>query len=228
MFYTVKTLLMASLLFLFLKIIIFAGVRFLIYNYSMKKLVFATNNAHKLSEVRAILEPEYSIVSLAELNCFDDIPETAETLNGNALLKAKYIHDKFGLDCFADDTGLEVEALGGEPGVYSARYAGDANCAHENMCKVLDKLGENTNRAACFRTVIALIHGDETTYFEGRIDGTIATQPRGDNGFGYDPIFVPVGYMVSFAQLNSEQKNKISHRALAVQKLVGFLQQNND
>jgi len=190
----------------------------------MKKLVFATNNAHKLSEVRAILEPEYSIVSLAELNCFDDIAEIADTLEGNALIKAKYIHDKFGLDCFADDTGLEVEALGGEPGVYSARYAGDANCAHENMCKVLDKLGENTNRVACFRTVITLIQENEISYFEGRIDGTIATQPRGDNGFGYDPIFVPDGYMVSFAQLNSEQKNKISHRALGVKKLVDFLQ----
>ena len=190
----------------------------------MKKLVFATNNAHKLSEVKAILEPEYSIISLAELNCYDDIPETAETLDGNALIKAKYIHEKYGLDCFADDTGLEVEALGGEPGVYSARYAGDANCAHENMCKVLEKLGDNPNRKACFRTVIALIHGDKTVYFDGRIDGTIAAQPRGENGFGYDPIFVPDGYMVSFAQLGQEEKNKISHRALAVKKLVDFLQ----
>jgi XTP/dITP diphosphohydrolase len=225
MFCIVKALLMASLLFLFLKIVIFAGIRFLISISPMKKLVFATNNAHKLSEVRAILEPEYSIISLAELNCYDDIPETAETLDGNALIKAKYIHEKYGLDCFADDTGLEVDALGGEPGVYSARYAGDVNCAHENMCKVLEKLGDNPNRSACFRTIIALIHEDETTYFEGRIDGTIAAQPRGENGFGYDPIFVPDGYMVSFAQLGSEEKNKISHRALAVKKLVDFLQQ---
>ncbi len=189
----------------------------------MNKLVFATNNAHKLSEVRAILEPEIKIVSLAELNCTDDIPETADTLEGNALIKAKYIHDKFGMDCFADDTGLEVDALNGEPGVYSARYAGDANCAHENMCKVLEKLGENPNRKARFRTVIALIRNNKTTYFEGRIDGDIATQPRGENGFGYDPIFVPNGYMSSFAQLSSDEKNTISHRALAVEKLVGFL-----
>ena len=189
----------------------------------MKKLVFATNNAHKLAEVRAILEPKFKIISLAELECNDDIPETADTLEGNALIKATYIHNKFGLDCFADDTGLEIEALGGEPGVYSARYAGDANCAHENMCKVLEKLGENANRTACFRTVIALIQGDNAQFFEGKIDGTIATQPRGESGFGYDPIFVPQGYMVSFAQLSSDEKNIISHRALAVKKLVEFL-----
>jgi XTP/dITP diphosphohydrolase len=189
----------------------------------MKKLVFATNNAHKLSEVRSILEPDFSIISLSDLNCNDDIPETADTLEGNALIKAKYIHEKFGLDCIADDTGLEVEALGGEPGVYSARYAGDANCAHENMCKVLEKLGDNTNRAACFRTVIALIMGNETSFFEGRIDGNIAIQPRGDNGFGYDPIFVPEDYFVSFAQLSSEEKNIISHRALALKKLINHL-----
>jgi XTP/dITP diphosphohydrolase len=189
----------------------------------MKKLVFATNNAHKLSEVRAILEPEYKIISLEELNCNDDIPETAETLEGNALIKAQYIHNKFGLDCFADDTGLEVEALGGEPGVYSARYAGDDNCAHQNMCKVLEKLGDNPNRTACFRTAIALIHENKTSYFEGKIDGNIAAQPRGNSGFGYDPIFVPEGYMVSFAQLSAEEKNQISHRALAIKKLVGYL-----
>ena len=192
----------------------------------MKKLVFATNNAHKLSEVRAILEPEFKIISLAELNCNDDIPETEETLEGNALIKAQYIHSKFGLDCFADDTGLEIDALGGEPGVYSARYAGDANCAHENICKVLEKLGDNPNRTACFRTVIALIHRNNTNYFEGKIDGSIATQPRGDSGFGYDPIFVPEGYVVSFAQLSSNEKNQISHRALAIKKLVEHLQKS--
>jgi len=190
----------------------------------MKKLVFATNNAHKLSEVRAILEPEFKIISLDELGCNDEIPETAETLEGNALIKAQYIHNKFGLDCFADDTGLEVDALGGEPGVYSARYAGDANCAHENMCKVLEKLGDSSNRSACFKTVIALIIKDKINYFEGKIEGSIARQSRGENGFGYDPIFVPEGYMVSFAQLGAEEKNKISHRALAVKKLVDFLQ----
>jgi len=189
----------------------------------MRKLVFATNNAHKLAEVRAILEPLFTIVSLADLDCNEDIPETADTLEGNALMKAQYIHEKFGLDCFADDTGLEIEALNGEPGVYSARYAGDAHCAHDNMCKVLEKLGDNPNRNGAFRTVITLIHGEKVTYFEGKIEGSIATQPRGESGFGYDPIFVPKGYLVSFAQLSAEEKNQISHRALAVKKLVNYL-----
>jgi len=192
----------------------------------MNKLVFATNNAHKLAEVRAILEPEWSIISLGDLNCQDDIPETAETLDGNALLKATYIHDKFGLDCFADDTGLEIEELGGEPGVYSARYAGEDNNSLNNMAKVLALLGNKTNRKARFRTVIALIRDKETLFFEGKIDGDITLIPRGESGFGYDPIFVPEGYHVSFAQLGAEEKNKISHRALAVTKLIDFLQQN--
>jgi len=189
----------------------------------MKKLVFATNNAHKLAEVRAILEPLFTIISLEDLNCTDEIPETANSLEGNALLKAKYIHDKFGLDCFADDTGLEVEALGGDPGIYSARYAGEDNNSIENMYKVLSLLGDNTNRSACFRTVIVLIQGKNTTFFDGKIDGSIAAQPRGKSGFGYDPIFVPVNYLVSFAQLNADEKNQISHRALAVNKLVNYL-----
>jgi len=192
---------------------------------NMKKLVFATNNKHKLDEVRAILEPEFSIVSLAELNCTEDIPETADTLDGNALIKAQYIHDKFGLDCFADDTGLEVDALNGEPGVYSARYAGEDHNAQNNMCKVLAMLGENKNRSAKFRTVIALIQGGQTTYFEGRINGNITVQPRGASGFGYDPIFVPENYVSTFAQLSAEEKNQISHRALSVKKLVDYLQQ---
>lgn len=189
----------------------------------MRKLVFATNNAHKLAEVRAILEPEFEIISLSELGCTDDIPETANTLEGNALLKAQYIQQKFGVDCFADDTGLEIDALGGEPGVYSARYAGEGNNACENMCKVLRLLGDNPNRKACFRTVIALLQGEKQILFEGRIDGDIATNPRGNSGFGYDPIFVPEGYLVSFAELSSEEKNRISHRALAVEKLVEHL-----
>ena len=192
----------------------------------MNKLVFATNNAHKLAEVRAILEPEWSIISLGDLNCQDDIPETAETLDGNALLKATYIHDKFGLDCFADDTGLEIEELGGEPGVYSARYAGEDNNSLNNMAKVLALLGNKTNRKARFRTVIALIRDKETLFFEGKIDGDITLVPKGESGFGYDPIFVPEGYHLSFAQLSAEEKNKISHRALAVTKLIDFLQQN--
>lgn len=190
----------------------------------MKKLVFATNNAHKLAEVKAILEPGFSIISLADLDCEDDIPETGETLEKNALLKANYIHEKFGLDCFADDTGLEVEALNGEPGIFSARYAGNDHNSHNNMCKVLKLLGNSQNRKACFRTVIALIQGEETKFFEGRIDGAITIQPRGESGFGYDPIFVPDGYVVSFAQLSAEEKNQISHRALAVKKLVAYLQ----
>jgi len=193
----------------------------------MNKLVFATNNAHKLSEVRAILEPEFKIISLKDLNCNEDIPETADTLDGNALLKATYIHDKFGLDCFADDTGLEVEELGGEPGVYSARYAGEDNNAYNNMNKVLSLLGDKTNRKACFRTVIALKIGKSTFSFEGKIDGEIATLPRGESGFGYDPIFVPEGYLLSFAQLEAGVKNNISHRALAVNKLIDFLQHNS-
>lgn len=190
----------------------------------MKKLVFATNNAHKLSEVKAILAPLYEIVSLAELNCFDDIPETADTLEGNALLKALFVFEKYGFDCFADDTGLEVDALGGEPGIFSARYAGEAHNSHDNMLKLLDRLGDNTNRKAHFRTVIALIEAGEIRYFEGRIDGTIANEPSGTAGFGYDPVFVPNGYSQSFAQLGADQKNKISHRALAVSKLTQYLQ----
>jgi len=193
----------------------------------MTKLVFATNNAHKLAEVRAILEPEFSIISLDDLNCSEDIPETSDTLEGNALLKATYIHDKFGLDCFADDTGLEVDELGGEPGVYSARYAGADHNSDNNMCKVLALLGDKTNRKANFRTVIVLMKGGETSFFEGRIEGDITLVPRGVSGFGYDPIFVPEGYLLSFAQLSAEEKNKISHRALAVTKLVDFLQHNS-
>jgi len=207
------------------KFIIFANQRKSII-YSMKKIVFATNNSHKLSEVRAILAPCYEIISLAELNCFDDIPETALTLEGNALLKANYIHDKYSCDCFADDTGLEVEALNGEPGVYSARYAGDANDAKANMQKLLTNLGNNSNRKACFRTVITLIINGETKYFEGKIDGEIAKTPSGTVGFGYDPIFIPTGYNQSFAELGSNEKNKISHRALAVKKLVEYLKSN--
>jgi len=146
---------------------------------------------------------------------------------GNALSfkpVEKYIHDKFGLDCFADDAGLEVDTLNGEPGVYSARYAGEDHNSYNNMCKVLSLLGNNTNRKASFRTVIALIQGETTNFFEGKITGNITFQPRGDSGFGYDPIFVPDNYLVSFAQLGQEEKNQISHRALAVKELIHFLQ----
>jgi len=189
----------------------------------MKKIVFATNNAHKLSEVKSILSPDFEIISLKELNCFDDIPETADTLDGNALLKAEYIHSRFNIDCFADDTGLEIRALGGEPGVFSARYAGENHDAEKNMEKVLCLLGDTADRKAQFSTVIALIQNNETHFFEGKIEGRILKEPRGNEGFGYDPIFVPDGYDQSFAELGVEEKNKISHRALAVQKLIDYL-----
>ncbi len=194
----------------------------------MKNLVFASNNAHKLSEVKAILEPEYKIISLDELKCYDEIPETATTLEGNAFIKARFVFEKFGLDCFADDTGLEVEALNGEPGVYSARYAGENNDAKKNMNKVLDLMGNSANRKACFRTVIALIQAGKTIFFEGKIEGNISLKPSGNSGFGYDPIFIPEGYNRSFAELSSAEKNLISHRALAVKKLAEHLKQKTD
>ena len=192
----------------------------------MNKLVFATNNVNKLAEVRSILEPQYTIISLEDLNCNDEIPETANTLQGNAILKATYIHDKFGLSCFADDTGLEVEGLDGQPGVYSARYAGEENNSVNNMSKVLSLLGNKKNRKACFRTVIALILDNNTLFFEGKIEGNITLSPKGDSGFGYDPIFIPEGYLLSFAQLSAEEKNQISHRRMAINKLINYLQQN--
>jgi len=189
----------------------------------MNKLVFATNNNHKLEEVRAILGESFEVVGLKDIGCYDDIPETSETLEGNALQKAQYVFDRFGSDCFADDTGLEISALNGAPGVYSARFAGEECDAQKNMQKVLLQLGENENRDACFRTVIALIQGGNVKYFEGKICGDIAKVRTGDSGFGYDPIFIPEGYNKSFAELTSEEKNKISHRALAVKKLADYL-----
>lgn len=193
----------------------------------MKKLVFATNNEHKLSEVRSILSSDYEIISLKDLNCHDDIPETADTLEGNAFLKVKYIYDKFGKDCFADDTGLEIDALGGAPGVFSARFAGENHDAQKNMTKVLELMSDQKNRKACFRTVIALILDGETIYFEGKVEGTISQYQKGESGFGYDPIFIPDGYDLSFAELSSEEKNQISHRAFAINKLAIFLQKKN-
>lgn len=191
----------------------------------MNKLVFATNNAHKLEEVKAILEPDFQVISLKELGCFDDIAETENTLEGNALLKAKYIYEKFGENCFADDTGLEVDALNGEPGVYSARYAGNAHDAQENMKKLLLNMEGIENRTARFRTVIALIEDGKTTLFEGKINGQIAKHPKGNEGFGYDPVFIPDGYSKSFAELGLDEKNKISHRALAVEELTKYLKE---
>lgn len=189
----------------------------------MKQLVFATNNAHKLDEVRKILGEKFNVLSLKEIGCNDDIAETAETFDGNALIKARYIRDKYGYDCFADDSGLEIDALGGAPGVYSARYAGEAHDSEKNMAKVLEQLQGIENRAARFRTVIALILDGKEHLFEGEIAGRIIEERRGAGGFGYDPIFIPDGETRTFAEMDDAQKNGISHRARAVKKLVAFL-----
>ena len=190
-----------------------------------RKLVFATNNAHKLEEVAAILGDQVELLSLNDIGCQADIPETAETLEGNALLKSSYIFKSYHLDCFADDTGLEVEALNGAPGVYSARYAGgEGHDAQANMLKLLHELDGKENRKAQFRTAISLILDGKEYFFEGVIKGEIIKEKRGDSGFGYDPIFKPEGYDQTFAELGNDIKNQISHRALAVQKLCEFLQ----
>lgn len=188
-----------------------------------RKLVFATNNMHKLEEVSKIVGDNLEIVSLNDIDCHDDIPETADTLEGNALLKARYIKEHYGLDCFADDTGLEVEALDNAPGVYSARYAGPGHDAQANMRKLLRELEGIENRRARFRTVIALLLNDKEYVFDGVINGIITPDKRGDSGFGYDPVFLPDNYTETFAELGDDIKNKISHRALAVHKLAEFL-----
>lgn len=189
-----------------------------------KKLVFATNNAHKLDEIRAILGDKVEVLSLKDIHCEADIPETADTLEGNAALKAEYIYKNYGLDCFADDTGLEVEALGGAPGVYSARYAGgEGHDSEANMKKLLAELEGKSNRKAQFRTAICLIEGGMEHLFEGVVKGEIIEKKRGCSGFGYDPVFVPEGYTETFAEMGSEEKNKISHRARATQKLCDYL-----
>ena len=186
------------------------------------KLVFATNNKHKLDEIRAILGDKIELLSLNDINCHDDIPETADTLQGNALIKARYIYDKFGVNCFADDTGLEVDSLGGEPGVYSARYAGEECDPKANMNKLLDNLTGKTDRNAQFRTVIALIIDGEEKLFEGNVKGIISNEKMGDAGFGYDPIFIPEGFSESFAQMDSRTKNSISHRYRATKQLSEY------
>lgn len=188
------------------------------------KIVFATNNAHKLAEINDILGDGFEIVSLNDIGCHEDIPETGATLEENARQKTAFVAGKYHHDCFADDTGLEVEALNGEPGVHSARYAeGTDHDSEANMEKLLRKLGNNNNRKARFRTVISLILNGEEHQFEGRVDGTIAFERQGSEGFGYDPVFVPDGYDKSFAELGEEVKNRISHRARAVAKLAEFL-----
>ena len=191
------------------------------------KIVFATNNLHKLSEIRQILGDKVDVLSLKDIGCDVDIPETGTTLEANALQKAQYIYDHYNMDVFADDTGLEVEALNGEPGVYSARYAGEGHDSEANMSKLLKELGENNNRKARFRTVIALIQKGEVHEFEGIVNGEIIRERRGGEGFGYDPIFQPDGYNQTFAELGTDIKNQISHRARATQKLCAFLQNAN-
>lgn len=189
----------------------------------MKKIVFATHNAHKLEEVRMILKDKFNVVGLSDLGCFEEIPETAETLEENALAKARFVFEKYGLACFADDTGLEVDTLNGKPGIYSARYAGEPSNSFNNVRKILKEMDEMSNRKAQFHTVIALIEQGEATYFEGIIKGQIGREVKGNNGFGYDPVFIPEGSDLSFAQMDSSIKNTISHRALAIQKLVDYL-----
>ncbi len=194
-----------------------------------KKIVFATNNKNKLAEIREMLAGTgFEVLSLADIGCHDDIPETAATLEGNALQKANYVYNKYATTCFADDTGLEVDALGGAPGVYSARYAGgEGHDSEANMAKLLAELGGNSDRRARFRTVIALIEGgqEEPKLFEGIVTGEITADRRGGEGFGYDPIFRPDGHAETFAEMGHEMKNKISHRARAVAKLVEYLKQ---
>ncbi len=186
-----------------------------------QKLVFATNNAHKLEEVAAILGSSYEVLSLHEIGCNADIPETSDTFAGNAIQKARYVKEHFGYDCFADDSGLEVDALDGAPGVYSARYSGGGSEA--NMDKLLLNLAGENNRAAQFRTVIALLVGDDILLFEGVVRGVIIEERRGEGGFGYDPIFMPEGYNHTFAELGNDIKNRISHRAKAVELLAQYL-----
>lgn len=190
-----------------------------------KKIVFATNNAHKLSEIRNIMGDQWQILSLDDIGCHDDIPETADTLRGNAEMKARYINEKYGVDCFADDTGLLVEALDGAPGVYSARYAGPDHDSKANMDLLLRNMENETDRRAHFSTVIALIIGDEIHFFEGRVDGEIRLTPVGTDGFGYDPVFEPEGRGVTFAQMTADEKNAISHRGRATTRLIEFLRQ---
>ena len=192
-------------------------------NRRMRKLIFATNNAHKLGEVQALLGDAFELVTLRECGITEDIPETAETLEGNALQKARYVYSKTGLDCFADDTGLEVDALGGAPGVHSARYATDGHDFAANNRLLLKNLEGAKERTARFRTVIALILDGVEYTFEGRVEGVIATEESGSEGFGYDPLFVPSGEIITFAQMSAEAKNAISHRGRAVAELVKFL-----
>jgi XTP/dITP diphosphohydrolase len=187
------------------------------------ELVFATNNKHKLEELQALLGDTIHLLSLKDIGCFEEIPEEQPTLEGNARQKAEYVSKNYGYSCFADDTGLEIVALNGEPGVFSARYAGEEKNAEANMDKVLKKMAKINNRRARFRTVISLLVKGKETQFDGVVEGTIIREKRGDAGFGYDPIFLPDGFDKTFAEMDLEEKNRISHRGRAVNKLVRFL-----
>lgn len=187
------------------------------------KLVFASNNQNKIKEIQLLLPHSIQILSLEDIGCFEDIPETADTIEGNAILKANYVTEKYGHNCFADDTGLEVEALNGKPGVYSARYAGEQKNTNDNMDKLLLNLKDESNRSSQFKTVIALNLNGKQTLFTGIIKGKVIKEKIGTNGFGYDPIFVADGYTKTFAELTIEEKSKISHRGLAVKQLLDFL-----
>lgn len=187
------------------------------------KICFATNNPKKIEEVKAALGPVYTIVALAEIGCVEELPETGDTLDHNAFQKARYVYENYGVDCFADDTGLEVEALDGAPGVYSGRYAGEPRSDERNINKLLKEMEGKTNRKARFRTVIALIQDGMEHAFEGIAEGEILEEMSGTGGFGYDPVFRPLGYQKTFAELSLKEKNQISHRGKAVQALVDFL-----
>lgn len=193
----------------------------------MKELVFATNNPHKLKEIREIIRDQFRVLSLADIGCNEEIPEDAATLEGNASLKSWYVCNKYGKDCFADDTGLEIEALGGRPGVKSARYAGEDCIPANNIRKVLVELEGKIDRRARFRTVISLIRNGMEVQFEGTVEGAILHEKRGKDGFGYDPVFLPDGFNLSFAEMSLEEKNKISHRARAIQKLIDHLRRSS-
>jgi len=189
----------------------------------MHELVFATNNSHKIAEASAILGNHFHLISLKDIGCLEELPEDKPTIKENALQKARYIYERFGCDCFADDTGLIVDSLDGAPGVYSARYAGEDCNSQNNIRKLLENLNDKKDRRAQFKTVLALIHNGDEYFFEGVVKGVIMTEIHGKGGFGYDPVFRPDGYELSFAEMDSELKNKISHRALAIKALSFFL-----
>lgn len=191
------------------------------------QLVFATNNQNKVNEIKSLLGEGVEIVSLKDIGCNEELPETQETLEGNALQKARYVADNYNVNCFADDTGLEVASLNGAPGVYSARYAGEQCAAEDNMTKILSELDGKQNREAKFRTIVALILNDEEHSFEGQVDGSITRSKSGSDGFGYDPIFQPNGFDITFSEMSMAEKNAISHRGKAVAKLVAFLKEES-